>query len=499
MLPPDFPASLNKGISAIRENLAGKHDSSQLRTFTLWWNSYLAPRGHPVHNLTEQIRTGVLFVRLIEALEGLPQSPVLQGGKIRMCMGAKLLATAEPINPAQRHENLSMCLDALTKPAPLGKGIQLVNIGAEDLAGDGTEVSVTLVLGLTWEMIKFYELGIQAERLSNASIEGGDLLEWVRLSTAGYGVSVGNSASAWERSFRDGLTLAAMVHSHAPAALSFDAVAALESGEARLEAGFGAASTLGVPHLLEARDVAAGKMDAQSIMTYVGMLRGALKSAARKQMVVSAEEHTLCDVPSAVTAAEKAPTETSSTTPALAYEAAKVEGRLTAEAGSSISNATATVASDGAGAKASHGATTATAAIVMSSSSATTVKLVVLALAVLLVAVAAILKLRSDGIAAQAARAAALLKAKEEEEAALQAMAQQPSALRLALAVGSTGSALAFVALKTVGAQIPALLGLGQEAHPVEPTPHRWHREGENTEMPRLRRDNTFYPDTPLS
>ena len=70
------------------------------------------------------------------------------------------LATAVPRVPAQAMENLNLCLKALTEPPPLGKGIKLVNIGAEDLAGTGSEHEQrTLVLGLTWELIKFYELG----------------------------------------------------------------------------------------------------------------------------------------------------------------------------------------------------------------------------------------------------------------------------------------------------------------------------------------------------
>ena len=86
---------------------------------TEWWNSYLEPRGYPVTDLCTQIRTGVLLVRLIEALEGIPPAPVRRG-KIRICIGAGQEATANPKVFSQCMENLNLCLVALMAPAPAG-------------------------------------------------------------------------------------------------------------------------------------------------------------------------------------------------------------------------------------------------------------------------------------------------------------------------------------------------------------------------------------------
>ena len=198
----------NRGrrTSVVKKDLHANMDGSQLQTYTRWWNSYLAPRGIEVTDLCEQIKSGLLFVRLLEALEGFEMAPV-RNGKVRMQVGLPGLATAVPRVPAQAMENLNLCLKALTEPPPLGKGIKLVNIGAEDLAGTGSEHEQrTLVLGLTWELIKFYELG------GRSSAGHDELLEWVRatIARADGGIPIGKTAATWTSSFRDGRALAAM-------------------------------------------------------------------------------------------------------------------------------------------------------------------------------------------------------------------------------------------------------------------------------------------------
>ena len=51
-------------------NLPLLADAVQLKTFTRWWNSWLAPRGTDVTELCEQIKSGVLGIQLMEALSG---------------------------------------------------------------------------------------------------------------------------------------------------------------------------------------------------------------------------------------------------------------------------------------------------------------------------------------------------------------------------------------------------------------------------------------------
>ena len=107
-------------------------ESSQLRAFTMWWDSYLAPRGYPVTNLREQIKDGVLLLRLLEALEGVPPSPVARG-KIMMSLGQQqmgLQMSARPQSQSQRLENLNLCLQYLKAPPPHGRNLRLANLRA---------------------------------------------------------------------------------------------------------------------------------------------------------------------------------------------------------------------------------------------------------------------------------------------------------------------------------------------------------------------------------
>ena len=60
-----MPPAINKGTSEARHELADEADRAQLQTFTLWWNAHLAPCGYPVTDLGEQIRDGVLLIRLL--------------------------------------------------------------------------------------------------------------------------------------------------------------------------------------------------------------------------------------------------------------------------------------------------------------------------------------------------------------------------------------------------------------------------------------------------
>lgn len=182
--------------SVQRKELHAEKDSLQLQTFQRWWNSYLEPRDLPVTDLVAQIQDGVVPLRLIEALEKLPAAPVRAGGRLTV-MGERV--NAAPRMRLQCIANLNAFLTIVT----VRKRIPLVNISAEDLC-DG---NLTLVLGLTWEIIKFYELG-GARRAAGAGGDVGDiggstagskvgggkagggasgeLLEWVKAETVGY-------------------------------------------------------------------------------------------------------------------------------------------------------------------------------------------------------------------------------------------------------------------------------------------------------------------------
>ena len=85
--------------------------SSQLETFTKWWNSHLEPRGYPISNLVEDVHSGFLPFRLLEALENHPPTPVVRGK-------AKILGTAVVAKPQikmQRMDNHSRFFAFLTE------------------------------------------------------------------------------------------------------------------------------------------------------------------------------------------------------------------------------------------------------------------------------------------------------------------------------------------------------------------------------------------------
>ncbi len=267
-----------RGVSDIIHSEHDQGDEKQLQTFTRWWNGYLEPRGFPVTDLCEQIKSGLLPFRLLETLEGLPVAEVRRG-KVNI-MGASVHNA--PKMRVQRVENLNLFLRVVDE-----HGVKLVNIGGEDLE----EAKVTLVLGLTWELIKFYELSGRVKRYippdesgnaqAPAAVGGGggtaELFDWVREQAAAYPeISLGTGA-AWGSAFRDGKVLCALVESGRPGLIDYSSTSAM-SAEVRLATCFDAAATIGVPKLLDASDVSSGTVGRAPAPAAAG--RGPLRGAA---------------------------------------------------------------------------------------------------------------------------------------------------------------------------------------------------------------------------
>ena len=119
---------------------------------------------------------------------------------------------------------------------------QLVNIGPTDLA-EGNE---TLVLGLTWELIKFYELsGTTAPGGGNGPAAAGSnwshvpegaeaaeegsgvagLMKWAQGLAGVESVSIGS----WTGGFTDGKAFAAIIHAAQPGILDYEATKSMVS------------------------------------------------------------------------------------------------------------------------------------------------------------------------------------------------------------------------------------------------------------------------------
>ena len=196
------------------------------------------------------------------------------------------------------------------------------------------------MLGLTWELIKFYEgLGgggndeidsramskmVDGANITNKSSPAHDLLEWVRKEAVG--VNVAKGAVAWTSSFKDGQVFAAIMYRADSQIFGDDgerdyaAVKALPDVE-RLDVCFDVAQAkLDVPKLLVASEVAAGESDSLSMTTYVAKLRKAVIEHKAKLLEASEEQK----------AVRRAKAEAAEAARKAALEAAEAD-RLTAE------------------------------------------------------------------------------------------------------------------------------------------------------------------------
>lgn len=95
-----------------------------------------------------------------------------------------------------------------------------------------------------------------------------DLLNWVNKTTAAYGIKVDD----FEKSFNDGLAFSALVNATDPSALSFKDLDPSEV-EKNLKGAFEAAEKkLGIPSVLNADAILAGKTDGKAVQAYTSQL-----------------------------------------------------------------------------------------------------------------------------------------------------------------------------------------------------------------------------------
>lgn len=162
---------------------------------------------------------------------------------------------AKPKLRVQRFENVNKCLDFIKS-----RGIQMTNIGAEDVV-DGNR---KIILGLIWTLILRFTISeINEEGLS--AKEG--LLLWCQRKTACYdGVDVRDFSSSWN----DGLAFCALLDIHRPDLIDFDTLDKSDH-KGNMQLAFDIASKeIGIPDLLDVEDVAdVPKPDERSLMTYI--------------------------------------------------------------------------------------------------------------------------------------------------------------------------------------------------------------------------------------
>jgi hypothetical protein len=155
----------------------------------------------------------------------------------------------------QQVENVNKALEFIKY-----RGINLTNIGAEDIADGNTK----LILGLIWTLILRFTISeISQEGLT--AKEG--LLLWCQRKTANYDdVNVRDFTFSWT----DGLAFCALIHCHRPDLLDYHSLNKSDRHANTALAFEVAESQLGIPKLLDVADVCdISKPDERSIMTYV--------------------------------------------------------------------------------------------------------------------------------------------------------------------------------------------------------------------------------------
>lgn len=211
----------------------------QQKTFTKWLNTKLEARELEVKDLVKDLSDGVLLIHLLESLSNESLGRYAAKPKLRV----------------QRFENANLALDFIKS-----RGIQMTNIGAEDVV-DGNR---KIILGLIWTLILRFTISDINEEGMTAK-EG--LLLWCQRKTACYDeVDVRDFSASWN----DGLAFCALLDIHRPDLIDYDA---LDKSDRRgnMQMAFDIAhKEIGIPKLLDVEDVCdVAKPDERSLMTYI--------------------------------------------------------------------------------------------------------------------------------------------------------------------------------------------------------------------------------------
>ncbi|KOO34953.1 gelation factor [Chrysochromulina tobinii] len=239
------PAPVAASSNSTSDTLGTFLKTDQEIVFTRWWNMHLMQIDLSVDDLTEDIKSGVLPIRLLEVLSNSSL------GKIHENPEGKLFKMLE---------NQNVFLTWLKK-----SDMKLVGIGAEDLVGGNK----TLVLGLTWTLILRYEI----HKFDTTHQE---LLNWVKSVGEKHRVA---ADGGWSTMFNDGLLISAIVLDAVPGAIDLEAARRMEPFRALSYALDAAEELLGAPPLLNASDFNGKTISDRSVILYAR--RRALGAAHR--------------------------------------------------------------------------------------------------------------------------------------------------------------------------------------------------------------------------
>ncbi|KAK4455872.1 hypothetical protein QBC34DRAFT_314441 [Podospora aff. communis PSN243] len=228
-----------KGLTRMASAEQQRWVTVQQKTFTKWLNTKIEVRGLEVKDLVQDLSDGVMLIHLLE------------------CLSSESLGryAAKPKLRVQRFENANLALNFIKS-----RGIQMTNIGAEDVV-DGNR---KIILGLIWTLILRFTINDINEEGMTAK-EG--LLLWCQRKTACYDeVDVRDFSASWN----DGLAFCALLDIHRPDLIDYDA---LDKSDHRgnMQMAFDIAhKEIGIPKLLDVEDVCdVAKPDERSLMTYI--------------------------------------------------------------------------------------------------------------------------------------------------------------------------------------------------------------------------------------
>ncbi|KAF2200601.1 hypothetical protein GQ43DRAFT_441401 [Delitschia confertaspora ATCC 74209] len=211
----------------------------QQKTFTKWLNSKLQVRNRQIVDLITDLSDGIELIHLLEILGQESLGRYASKPKLRV----------------QKFENVNKSLDFIKS-----KGIQMTNIGAEDVVDGNSKI----ILGLIWTLIlRFTISDINEEGLS--AKEG--LLLWCQRKTACYDeVNVRDFSTSWN----DGLAFCALLDIHRPDLIDYDSLDK-DDHRGNMQLAFDIATKeIGIPDLLDVEDVCdVAKPDERSLMTYI--------------------------------------------------------------------------------------------------------------------------------------------------------------------------------------------------------------------------------------
>jgi len=239
----------------------------QEKAFTAWMNETLTAAGIKITDLRTDLGDGTKLAQFFQTLSG---------KKIQTKIEQR------PVTRIQKIQNLHIALKFLDQEMK----VRNPGCSAEDIA-DASYVEdperrmqcVKMILGLLWMIYRKYRIATISVQ-DKSSEEG--LLLWVKHVTDGYaGVNIEN----FKTSFKDGMAFLALVHRFNPekTKVNFNNHSK-DQGEQNLSVAFELAEQeLGIPKLLDTKEVFEGKVDERSLVLYTSLFFHAFKAAAVAQ------------------------------------------------------------------------------------------------------------------------------------------------------------------------------------------------------------------------